>query len=544
MADTTVIKEFLVKLGFAQDERGLKKFTDGVTGATKNVVKLVAAIQGAALTIGAGVSAFASNLERMYFAAIKTGASAKNLQAFGNAAANFGAQSEEALQSVQSLARFMRETPGSEGFLQALGVNTRDVNGKLRDTTDIMVDLGKAMQNKPYYMAKQYGDMLGISEDMLRAMLNGDFAREVEKQRALLKDSGFDKAAEASHKFMIGLRELQTQLMIFAVEVQKALVEKLGMSMEQINTWVRENMPTIAKRVADVLITVLNVAETLAPAIGWLIDKFMQMDKATNGWSTKLIVLAGAFAMLGGPAIVAGIMALAGAFSALSLPILAIAAAGFAGWKIGEWINGKLNGDTATSGASGSFGSSQSQGGKIRKTGSASAGGSNAQRMAELEKKYGLPPGLLDSVWSAESGRGKYMRSGAGAEGHFQFMPGTAKQYGLADPYDFNQSSDAAARYYRDLMKKYNGNIEKAVAAYNWGPGNVDTKGLNRAPLETRQYINKVTGGMSGGGNVQVAQNTTINVQGGDAMATGRAVANEQERVNASLTRNLQVAYN
>jgi hypothetical protein len=43
---------------------------------------------------------------------------------------------------------------------------------------------------------------------------------------------------------------------------------------------------------------------------------------------------------------------------------------------------------------------------------------------------------------------------------------------------------------------------------------------------------------------VQLAQNTTINVNGGDATATGRAVANEQERVNASLTRNLQVAYN
>lgn len=539
MADTTVIKEFLVKLGFAQDERGLKKFTDGVTGATKNVVKLVAAIQGAALTIGAGVSAFASNLERMYFAAIKTGASAKNLQAFGNAAANFGAQSEEALQSVQSLARFMRETPGSEGFLQALGVNTRDVNGKLRDTTDIMVDLGKAMQNKPYYMAKQYGDMLGISEDMLRAMLNGDFAREVEKQRALLKDSGFDKAAEASHKFMIGLRELQTQLMIFAVEVQKALVEKLGMSMEQINTWVRENMPTIAKRVADVLVTVLNVAETLAPAIGWLIDKFMQMDKATNGWSTKLIVLAGAFAMLGGPAIVAGIMSLAGAFGALSVPILAIAAAGFAGWKIGEWINGKLNGDTATSGAGGSYGSSQSQSGKIRKPGNSldpvnffmgmgwtreQAAGivANLKHESELNpnavgdngKAYGIAQWHPDRQTNFKKWAGKDIRQSS-LEEQLAFVN-----------YELTQGAEQKA----GNLLRASTNAQQAgaiVSRHYERPAQAEAEALKRANTA-----------------VQVAQNTTINVQGGDAMATGRAVANEQERVNASLTRNLQVAYN
>jgi len=536
MADTAIIKEFLVSLGFQQDERGLKKFTDGVTGATKNVFKLVAAIQGAALTIGAGVAAFASNLERMYFAAIKTGSSAKNLQAFGNAAANFGAQSEEALQSVQSLARFMRETPGSEGFLKALGVDTREVNGKLRDTTDIMVDLGKAMQNKPYYMAKQYGDMLGISEDMLRAMLNGDFAREVEKQRALLKDSGFDKAAEASHKFMIGLRELKTQLMIFAVEVQKALVEKLGMSMEQINTWVRENMPVIAKRVADVLITVLNVAETLAPAIGWLVDKFMQMDKATDGWSTKLIVLAGAFAMLGGPAIVAGIWALAGAFGALSLPILAIAGAGIAGWKIGEWINRKLNGEPENGGM---VGGAQSQSGKIRKPGNSldpvnffmamgwtkeQAAGivANLQHESALDpnaigdggKAYGIAQWHPDRQANFKKWAGKDIR-GSSVQEQMAFVN-----------YELTQGAEQKA----GNLLRASTNAQQAgaiVSRHYERPAQQEAEALKRANTA-----------------VQIAQTTNINVAGGDAMATGRAVAGEQERVNASLTRNLQVAYN
>ena len=51
-------------------------------------------------------------------------------------------------------------------------------------------------------------------------------------------------------------------------------------------------------------------------------------------------------------------------------------------------------------------------------------------RFDELESKYGLPSGVLDSMWLQESGRGKNMLSSAGAEGHFQAMPDTAKEWG------------------------------------------------------------------------------------------------------------------
>jgi len=113
-----------------------------------------------------------------------------------------------------------------------------------------------------------------------------------------------------------------------------------------------------------------------------------------------------------------------------------------------------------------------------------------------LESQYGLPPGLLDSVWSAESSRGQNMRSPAGAQGHFQFMPATAKQYGVADPHDLTQSAVGAARMFADLIKTTGGDVGKALAGYNWGIGNVQRQGMNAAPLETRNYIQKVTAGM------------------------------------------------
>ncbi len=115
---------------------------------------------------------------------------------------------------------------------------------------------------------------------------------------------------------------------------------------------------------------------------------------------------------------------------------------------------------------------------------------------ARLEKDHGLPGGLLDAVWATESSRGKRMVSPAGARGHFQFMPATAKQYGLADPDNLEQSAAAAARMFADLSRKYSGDLPKVLAGYNWGMGNVDRKGLDKAPAETRNYIEKVSTGM------------------------------------------------
>ncbi|MEX3614388.1 MAG: lytic transglycosylase domain-containing protein, partial [Burkholderia gladioli] len=135
--------------------------------------------------------------------------------------------------------------------------------------------------------------------------------------------------------------------------------------------------------------------------------------------------------------------------------------------------------------------------------------------LSGLEEKYRLPAGLLDSVWQTESGRGKNMLSSSGAKGHFQFMDATAKQYGLKDPNDFKESAEAAARYYRDLLKQNKGDLPKALAAYNWGQGNVNRYGLEKAPAETRGYIGKVMAGMAQDAGIpNAAQANALSIAG------------------------------
>lgn len=112
---------------------------------------------------------------------------------------------------------------------------------------------------------------------------------------------------------------------------------------------------------------------------------------------------------------------------------------------------------------------------------------------ANLEQQYNLPPSLLKSVAQTESGFNPNARNEkSGAAGMFQFMPATAKQYGV-DVTDPESSAKGAAKMYSDLLRQNNGDLSKALAGYNWGQGNVQKKGLDKAPEETRNYISQIT---------------------------------------------------
>ncbi|KMK33966.1 lytic transglycosylase domain-containing protein [Pluralibacter gergoviae] len=129
-----------------------------------------------------------------------------------------------------------------------------------------------------------------------------------------------------------------------------------------------------------------------------------------------------------------------------------------------------------------------------------------AGEFGALEGKYGLPAGLLSSVSATESGGDPLAVSPKGAKGPFQFMDGTARDLGLKgmDVYDPHKSADAAARYLRYLLDATGGDLEKTLASYNWGLGNVQKKGMDNMPAETRNYVPKVMAGMRPGAGMAV----------------------------------------
>ncbi len=108
-------------------------------------------------------------------------------------------------------------------------------------------------------------------------------------------------------------------------------------------------------------------------------------------------------------------------------------------------------------------------------------------------QKAELPPAIVHAVARAESGYRQNAISPKGAIGVMQLMPGTAKDLN-ADPYDPEQNTRAGAQYLRDMLVRYDGDVAKALAAYNAGPGAVDKYGAVPPYRETRAYVNRVIG--------------------------------------------------
>ncbi len=111
--------------------------------------------------------------------------------------------------------------------------------------------------------------------------------------------------------------------------------------------------------------------------------------------------------------------------------------------------------------------------------------------IAKASRRYGVDVGLIKAVIKAESNFNPNAVSHAGARGLMQLMPGTARSLGVNDSFDPEQNVMGGTKFLRDLLDRYNGDVDSALAAYNWGPGNVD-KRPDRMPAETRSYLARV----------------------------------------------------
>jgi soluble lytic murein transglycosylase-like protein len=111
--------------------------------------------------------------------------------------------------------------------------------------------------------------------------------------------------------------------------------------------------------------------------------------------------------------------------------------------------------------------------------------------ISRASRKYGVDVGLIKAVIKAESNFNPQAVSPAGARGLMQLMPATARSLGVSDSFDPEQNVMGGTRFLKDMLKRYDGNVDAALAAYNWGPGNVD-KRPDRLPRETRDYLVRV----------------------------------------------------
>ncbi|EMW8925805.1 lytic transglycosylase domain-containing protein [Escherichia coli] len=656
------LKDFLISLGFKVDEAGARKFDAVVAGTTLKAIELGVKVEAAALSVVAFTAKIASGLDDLYWASQRTGATVEGIKQIGYAVSQVGGSVDGARGSLENLARFMRNNPGAEGFLNRLGVQTRDASGNMRDMATIFTGVGQRLSSMPYYRANQYAQMLGLDENTLMAMRRGigQFSGEY---TAMAKAIGYnaDVAAVSSNKFMTSLRSFGLMAGMARDKIGSSLADGLAGSLDRLRRQIMENFPKIEGAITAGIKGVLWFGEI----IGRVVYRLIQLTGDIINWwkslgtETRQVIevfgalmiawrlLNSAFAMspigrviMLGAALIGlyddyrtwkeggqsfidwgkwepGIKYAQKAFASLSKDFggiyVKVKDLGSAILDLGkrflEFINidtSKFNGkwlfdqiiesvrssikilgslvDALRKVISGDFsgawdslkgaaaawsdspviqgaasvgqglwdkavdwwnGDATQYGQSVKRPSPSKAGaqllGWMAPMMGKLEAMYNLPSGLLRSVAITESGGDQFAVSGAGAQGMFQFMPGTARDMGLHgnDVFDPIKSAEAAARYLSMLLQKNGGDLGKALASYNWGIGNVQKYGMALMPQETRQYIPKVLSNMPGAG-ATLNQNTVINISGvSDPREAGKIVSESQGNVNARATQQL-----
>lgn len=662
------LKDFLISLGFKVDEAGARKFDAVVAGTTLKAIELGVKVEAAALSVVAFTAKIASGLDDLYWDSQRTGATVEGIKQIGYAVSQVGGSVDGARGSLENLARFMRNNPGAEGFLNRLGVQTRDASGNMRDMATIFTGVGQRLSSMPYYRANQYAQMLGLDENTLMAMRRGigQFSGEY---TAMAKAIGYnaDVAAVSSNKFMTSLRSFGLMAGMARDKIGSSLADGLAGSLDRLRRQILENFPKIEGAITGavkgilwagemvgrviyrliqaasdirawwigldsdtqkliqtlggllVAWRLLNAAMLASPitwvlalagallllyddyrtwkeggkslidwkqwepaiekakaAILWLRDKLLGLKDDVGGWQNAFEVLATFVAGSWAARMLLGIAKVGRGFSPILAAMAAISAwdkigqiqeeAKREGKDVGQYLVDRMNQkqgstDGLLGGANQALNRLYSWWDSITDTGGATnaydaygtvkrpqatkAGaqllGWMAPMMGKLEAMYNLPAGLLRSVALTESGGNQFAISGAGAQGLFQFMPGTARDMGLRgnDVFDPVKSAEAAARYLSMLLQKNGGDLNKALASYNWGIGNVQKYGMALMPQETRQYIPKVLSNMPGAG-ATLNQNTVINISGvSDPREAGKIVSDSQSNVNARATQQL-----
>lgn len=559
--DDDILREFLVGLGFKVDEVGMKKFTDSVATVTKGVMAAGVAIAATATAIVAGVAVISNQMEKLYYASQRTGETVGNLMALRYAAGQIGLTADQAQGALEGFARTLRLNPGTNNLLTSLGVTGDGPAAKFESFIEQM------KKQKPY-VAAAYAGLFGIDPDTLLMLENGLSNLDAAQARYRAKLAAFhidpDQAAAAGKDFDNSIRDLNSDVHLFWVLLQEHLAPVLRKIVDQFEGWEMSHADVIAGKIATALEAVANwVAQINWNEVGSDVDVFL-----TKAWAVAKVIgnIVGAFANLASWLTGTG----GGSTDPKSGPSGADPSVdsqqhpgetAFTAWirrHVDKWSN-DFNGTPDADVGNGS--------GNWDDAGQSSNASSGAL-FEKLERAFGLAPGTLDKVWGIESGRGKHMLSPAGAKGHFGFMDDTAKQYGVSDPNDLTQSATGAAKYLHDLMSKYGGDMMKALAAYNWGGGNLDkdidgyldkagswhqghgADWANYLPKETAGYLDKFSGtrlganGGSGASPVNIAQTNTFHIDGSsDPQGTARAIGNEQSRVNGDLVRNFSGAF-
>ena len=545
------IKEFLVGLGFKVDEAGLSKFAEGITSATVRVTALATAATAAAAGIVASVQHIASEYDQLDKLATQFRTSADAIDEFVDSAKILGLSDEKSIESLKNLDRAIVDTSMGMGraklVFEDLGIKVTDAAGKLKPTTEVMSELAAKFKDMERGKQLRVMERLGLDPALLK-VFNGDLAAISAELQAIDKaaDFDFETAIVESKAFMKIWRDMQQEIekwkMLFskafesvAVKLMpkfRAQIKSITDSMIAFRRRVMENMPKAIEAIMPIINVIMRIAEAFIKIvvrigqgamtiIGWL----LKLNEATGGWAGYILAAAAAWKYLN--------------LSFLATPLgMLLSLAAVVALLIDDFLTFKEGGDSLIDWGSGF--------GYVMQVVTAGLAGFLAY--LALSKAAVVAMTLATQAWGAAT---------AIANGIMQAARIAVLLFNLvlyANPIMLVVAA-VAALIAAGVLLIANWDTVKAwfasffdwlLAGFNkiaeWGGkiAGVFGFGGNGAPASAPSPQAQVA---LGGNGQNVNQQTQIVVQGsGDPNATARAVAGEQNRVNADMARNMRGA--
>ncbi|MGQ6017220.1 transglycosylase SLT domain-containing protein [Serratia sp. IR-2025] len=536
--------EALDKTGEKADKTAKDMEASGKKAASffSSIRAQVLALAGVTLSLGglkSFVTGFTSNLNQLATAADAFGMSAKSLDGWTKAGEAFGVSANEivgAFSRINDAKARLKSGLGLDPQLQSLllAANQAGANIDLgRDgTEDIVRKLAAAFPNLNKDQQQAYGSELGYGYAAQQWFGSGHALRDVDRFTA--RSGVDDQSIAAARKFRQQWAEISQAFEKTGYILFNALLPYI----KQFNAWLNDLANWMAQHpdeikaavqgVFDVLSNIVGVAGEAANAVGGWQNAILLLVSASVGGKLLSLFKGLSGALMGPAGLIAALVALEEfvikpleeKYPALKNNPVADALNNLPfsdkveGWgkSAHDWVKDTFGINLPRGDGYGQDQAPTQFAQSVRRPQPTKAGEEMLAwlqpKLSKLEETFGLPAGLLRSMVITESGGDTQAVSKAGAKGPFQFMPGTAKDFGLVgdDVFDPEKSAHAAARYMSQLLKMFDGDLGKALAAYNWGQGNVERKGLGAAPQETREYVPKVLSNLPQPGAGMAAQ--------------------------------------
>lgn len=295
--EENTLKEFLVELGWKNDEAQHRRFMDAITSATKGVALMASAIKAAEIALVGIAQRISGSFEALAYASSRVNASAKNIATFRYAISQLGGTAEGAMASLEAFSRKLRESPGQEAMLKGWGVRTRDASGKLRDSTELMKEFlhSRKFLAMPEFTRLQLAESMGIDERTYRAML-GDVERFTAEYQAKLRKAGLDPdaAAQKAKLFQQAWRSMLSSIEILIDRVVLKYGDEIAKKLEEITEFIDKHGPEIAQTLEKIVRAIIDASAWLSKFVLGFLDLISKADPIVK----KLTGIESAFAAI------------------------------------------------------------------------------------------------------------------------------------------------------------------------------------------------------------------------------------------------------